>query len=92
MANKFLIKHPLITEKATAMTALNKYFFVVAKEATAPEIKKAIELIYKTKVARVQVLNTKPKQRRIGQTISMKPGYKKAVVTLKEGQTIELAV
>lgn len=91
MANKFLITKPLISEKATDMTAFHKYVFLVADEATCPEIKKAIEEIYKTKVARVQVLNTKPKTKRFGRTIGTKPGYKKAIVTLKEGQTIELA-
>lgn len=91
MADKFLITKPLISEKATDMTALNKYVFLVAKKATGPEIKKAIEEIYKTKVARVQTLNVRPKTRRFGRTVGTKPGYKKAIVTLQEGQTIELA-
>lgn len=92
MVNKFLIKKPVVTEKATDLTALNKYVFHVAREATAPEVKKAIEAIYKTKVSRVQILNTKSKTRRVGRGYSTKPGYKKAIVTLEKGSSIELAV
>lgn len=90
MLNKFLVKHPIITEKATRMGALGQYMFLVASEATSPEIKKIIETSYKVKVARVQVLNVKPKPRRLGRNIGMKPGYKKAIVTLKEGQKLDI--
>lgn len=90
MLNKFLVKNPLITEKATRLGAMNQYVFLVATEATSPEIKKIIEAVYKVKVARVQVINVKPKARRLGRTMGQKPGYKKAIVTLKEGQKLDI--
>lgn len=88
--NKFLVKNPLITEKATSLSAFNKYVFTVEKNATAPEIKKVIEAVYKVKVIKVQVMNVKPKTRRLGRSVGKKPGYKKAIVTLKPGDKIEI--
>ena len=90
MSNKFLIKHPLITEKATRMSSMGKYMFLVDGKAVRPEIKKAIEAIYKVKVIKINIINTKPKQRRLGRSIGVKPGYKKAIVTLKEGQKLDI--
>ena len=90
MSNKFLIKNPLLTEKATEMTAWNKYSFAVEKEANISEIKKAIKLIYKVDVEKVNIINVKPKKRRLGRTLGTKPGYKKAIVTVKKGQKIDI--
>ena len=91
MANKFLVKSPLITEKATALSAFNTYSFVVDNSATSSEIKKVIQEVYKVKVSRVNIINVKPKERRIGRHIGMKPGYKKALVTLKKGEKMDIA-
>jgi len=88
--NKFLIKNPIISEKATSISALGKYMFVVDKRATKPEIKKAVQEIYKVTVEDVNVMNIKPKKRRLGKSTGKKPGYKKAIVTLKKGQTLDI--
>lgn len=88
--NKFLIQHPIISEKAIQMSSLGKYVFLVAKSANAPEVKKAVEGIYKVNVEKIHMLNTKPKRRRLGRSVGVKPGYKKAVVTLKKGQKLDI--
>lgn len=88
--NKLLVKNALITEKATALSVFNQYVFLVAKEATAPEIKKVIEAIYKVSVTAVRIINTSPKPRRMGRNLTEKAGFKKAIVTVKEGQKIDL--
>jgi len=88
--NKFLIKHPLITEKATELSHQGKYIFLVDKKATSPEIKKALEAIYKINVIKIDIINTRPKPRRWGRSVGVKPGYKKAIVTLKKGQTLDI--
>lgn len=88
--DKFLIKHPLITEKATDLSHQGKYIFLVDCKATSPEIKKALEAIYKINIVRVNVINNKPKQKRWGRSVGAKPGFKKAIVTLKKGQTLDI--
>ena len=90
MLNKFLVKNPLITEKATDLSPLGKYVFLVDKKANKSEVKKAIEAIYKVKVKDVNTINLKPKTRRLGKTLGVKPGYKKAVVTLAAGQKLDI--
>lgn len=90
MANKFLIKNPIISEKASRMTSENKYVFLVADDAVGPEIKKSVEAIYKVLVDKVSVINVKSKKRRLGGSIGTKPGYKKAIVTLKKGHKLDL--
>jgi len=87
---KFIIKHPLITEKATALSEQGQYVFLVDKHATSPEIKKAVNSIYNVAVTRVNIINVKPKTRRLGRTIGFHSGYKKAIVTLKEGQKLDI--
>ena len=88
--NKFVIKHPLITEKATAESRLRKYIFLVDKSANSPEIKKAIHAIYRVDAVRVNLINVKPKAKRLGKRSGVKPGYKKAIVTLAEGQKLDV--
>jgi large subunit ribosomal protein L23 len=88
--NKFLIKHPVISEKSTDLSSLGKYVFVVDNSATAPEVKKAIEGIYKVNVVRVNVVNTKPKPKNFGRFPNIRSGYRKAIVTLKEGQKLDI--
>jgi len=90
MVNKFLIKNPIITEKATALSAFNKYVFLVDNKATAPEIKKAVKVIYNVAAMKVNIINTKPKTKRWGQGLNIKSGYKKAIVTLKKGQKLDI--
>ena len=88
--NKFIIKNPIISEKATQMSSFGKYVFLVMNSATKPEVKKALKEIYKVDVDRVQMINIPDKPRRFGQNIGVKPGYKKALVTLKTGQKLDI--
>lgn len=88
--DKFLIKNPIITEKATQISSLRKYIFLVNKKATKQEIRKALKSIYKVDAEDVNVINVKKKIRRLGRSVGVKPGYKKAVVTLKEGQKLDI--
>ncbi|MBI5147810.1 MAG: 50S ribosomal protein L23 [Parcubacteria group bacterium] len=88
--NPLLIKRPLVTEKTTALSRLNKYAFVVDKKASSREIKKNIESLYKVNVVSVNVINVRPKKKRLGRSVGKIPGYKKAVLTLKSGQTIDI--
>ncbi len=89
-AYRFVLS-PHVTEKATNGNMLNKYTFKVSKEANKIEIKKAIERLYKVKVASVHVVNIPAKTRQIGRYMGTKIGFKKAIVTLKEGDKIEIA-
>ncbi|MCM8803928.1 MAG: 50S ribosomal protein L23 [Candidatus Omnitrophica bacterium] len=86
-----IIKHPIVTEKATNLTKENKYVFCVDKKANKHQIKKAIEELYKVKVEKVFVVNVRPKKRRYRFYIEgFKSGYKKAIVELKEGERIAI--
>jgi large subunit ribosomal protein L23 len=90
MADSFLIKKPWVTEKSGHLSVNGKYVFVVKNEATKPEIKKAIKQIYKVDVVAVNVINRPPKAKRFGRgRTGTQEGYRKAIVTLKEGQKIE---
>ncbi|MEK7555226.1 MAG: 50S ribosomal protein L23 [Patescibacteria group bacterium] len=86
----FMVKQVWITEKAGDMSHLRKYNFIVDKKANKLEIKKAIESIYGVKVVSVNVVNIKGKSRRMGRTLGRTSSYKKAIVTLKEGQKIDV--
>jgi len=84
------IIEPLITEKSSILASLNKYVFKVKGNTTKNEVKKAIEGYYNVNVMDVNILKTAPKPKRVGKWIDMKPGYKKAIVTIKSGESIEL--
>ena len=79
-SNSLLIKKPLISEKATELTTLNKYVFLVSPHTPKPEVKKAIESIYKVHVVKMNILNNITKDKKI----------RKAIVTLKEGEKIDI--
>lgn len=88
----FLIKKPWITEKSGMMKQAGQYVFVVESHATKPEIKKAIKEIYKVEVRAVNVVNRPPKKKRFGSGLKgSQEGYRKAIVTLKVGQKIDLS-
>ncbi len=81
-----------ISEKATLIAdEANQITFKVAKDATRPEIKEAIEKIYGVAVRNVTVLNVKGKVKRSWRGISKRPGWKKAYVRLEEGQDIDFS-
>ena len=82
---------PTITEKATSLSEYNKVVFKVHNTATKNTIKKNIEKIFKVNVIKVNTINLKGKTKLIRGKKSKRPGYKKAIVTLKKGQSIDLA-
>jgi len=89
IACKVLVE-PWITEKSHAAIAENKYVFRVTRMATKPEVKKAIEGFYKVSVEKIAMTNLLPKKRAYGRFEGTKSSIKKAVVTLKKGDKIEL--
>ena len=85
-----LIRRPLITEKATRLLEENKYSFEVVSKATKPQIKNAIQELFDVKVVAVNTYNPPAKERRVGKFAGHRPQYKRAVVTLAEGDSITL--
>lgn len=87
-----IIIAPVITEKASIVTSDGKtYVFKVNKNANKFQIKDAVEKAFKVKVVKVNTANTKPKQKRVGRYTGQTRTYKKAYVTLADGDKIELA-
>jgi len=82
---------PVITEKATTLSEFNKIVFRVHKGASKNSIKKSIEKIFKVNVIKINTINLKGKTKLVKGKKSSRPGYKKAIVTLKKGQSIDLA-
>ena len=85
------IRSPRITEKSTYLSEYNKIIFNVHKGATKKTIKKSIEKIFKVNVIKVNTVISKGKKKMIRGKITNKPSFKKAIVTLKKGQSIDLA-
>ena len=85
-----IIKAPVITEKSQIAKSEGKYTFKVSPKATKTEIKEAIEKIFNVKVSAIRTINVKPKKRRVGRYTGLTTRYKKAIVSLAEGQTIDL--
>lgn len=87
-----VIKKILLTEKSTAAREVsNKYFFEVDRKANKVEIADAVEKLFKVKVVEVRVMNVLGKKKRMGRVIGQKNSWKKAVVTLAAGNSIEFA-
>ena len=84
------VRNPIITEKATILTEQNKTVFKVHNGANKKTIKKNIEKIFKVNVVKVNIINQKPKLKMKQGRKSRKSGYKKAIITLKKGQSIDL--
>ncbi|HZH53040.1 50S ribosomal protein L23 [Microvirga aerilata] len=85
-----VIVSPVITEKATALSEQNKVVFKVRPDATKPQIKEAVEKLFDVKVKSVNTLVTKGKVKMFRGTRGQRSDVKKAVVTLEEGQTIDV--
>ena len=85
-----LIRRPLITEKATMISEHNQVSFLVAIDATKPEIKAAIETLFRVKVKAVNTLIQKGKSKRFRGRPGQRPDIKKAIVTLAEGHSIDV--
>jgi large subunit ribosomal protein L23 len=85
-----VIKRPIISEKSSAQTELGgKYAFEVAVDANKNEIKDAVQQLFKVKVTQVRTLVMHGKVKRVGQFMNKRSNWKKALVTLAEGQKIE---
>ena len=85
-----VIKKPLITEKGTRLKEENNTIILqVSTEANKMDIKRAVETVFKVKVADVRTITFKGKKKRLGARQGVRSDWKKAVVTLKEGQTVE---
>jgi len=84
------LRRPLITEKYTALQAYGKYAFEVAGEANKTQVKEAVEKAFKVEVTAVNVMTVAGKSRRLGRRLLPARSWKKAVVTLKPGDKIEL--
>jgi large subunit ribosomal protein L23 len=87
-----VIKRILVTEKSTAARdTSNKYFFEVDRKANKVEITDAVEKLFKVKVVDVRVMHVLGKKKRMGRTIGQKSSWKKAIVTLATGNSIQFA-
>ncbi|MBI5190784.1 MAG: 50S ribosomal protein L23 [Nitrospirae bacterium] len=85
-----VIKKPLITEKGTTLKEKeNKVMFVVDIDANKMEIKKAVETAFKVKVENVATITLKGKKKRMGARLGQRSDWKKAIVTLRKGDTLE---
>jgi len=85
-----IVKRPLITEKGMGIAAMGKYAFEVDDDANKIEIAQAVETIFKVEVLKVNTLNVKAKTKRMGRFEGKTGGMKKAYVTLKPGQRIQI--
>ena len=88
ISHKILVE-PWVTEEATRIAELNKYIFKVNSGASKKQIRKSVEDLYGIKVISVNTVNIPRKKRVRGKTVGWKPGYKKAIVGIKEGDKIE---
>ena len=85
-----IVKYPIITDKATRLLENNQYSFVVDRYSDKIEIKEAIENLFDVKVIKINTCRLPRKKKRVGRYIGWKPQYKKAIVTLLEGDVINL--
>ncbi|MCX6764435.1 MAG: 50S ribosomal protein L23 [Candidatus Nealsonbacteria bacterium] len=87
---RWILKGPHVTEKATDLVAKNKYVFKVYSRANKIEIKKAVQDLYGIDVLTVRIINIPARKRRLGRHEGWQKGYKKAIIKVKEGQKIEI--
>jgi len=83
-----IIKRPIITEKSYQLMEENKYTFEVDRKSNKLEVKLAVQEIFDVTVEKVNIINVKPKKRRVGRYTGLTRNKKKAIVTLAEGQKI----
>ena len=89
MEARDILLRPLVTEKSTALMQEGKYVFEVAKAANKIEIAKAVAEIFNVKVVSVNTVNVAGKVKRIGRKTGRRPDYKKVIVKLAPGETIQ---
>jgi len=85
-----ILRKPVITEKSTSLSKDNKYTFIVDLKANKVEIRQAVENLFKVKVKKVNTMRVKGKIKRVRRIPGRTPDTKKAIVTLKEGDRIEI--
>ena len=85
-----IIIAPVVTEKSALLNEKNEYAFFVDVKANKTEIKDAIEKLFNVKVKEIRTINVHPRKRRVGRYTGKTKTYKKAIVTLKDGYSIEL--
>ncbi len=86
-----LIRRPLVTEKSSTLQDLrNQYTFEVASKANKAEVRKAVETLFSVKVVKVNIVTVPGKARRVFGRPGMSPPWKKAIITLRKGDTIEV--
>ena len=90
LSNADIIKYPIITDKTTRLLENNQYSFIVNPSSDKITIKAAIEYLFNVKVIKINTAHLPKKKKRIGQYVGWKSHYKKAIVTLSEGDTINL--
>tara|TARA_B100000575_G_C23059778_1_gene610113 strand:- start:85 stop:402 length:318 start_codon:yes stop_codon:yes gene_type:complete len=87
-----IIKKPLTTEKSTNLQQFNQYTFVVSKDSSSNEIKQAIEKLFKVKVTKINTSILRGKMKSFKGNYGFRKDIKKAIVTLKEGNTIDASL
>jgi large subunit ribosomal protein L23 len=85
-----IIVRPLITEKATHLGKQNQYAFVVASQANKITVARAVEALYGVKPSAVNMVNVSGKQKRTGRTLGRRKNWKKAIITLPKGKSIQI--
>jgi large subunit ribosomal protein L23 len=85
-----VLLRPIVTEKTTVLTGIDKYVFEVDIRANKNQIKEAVELAFNVHVAAVNTMKMKGKLKRFGRKVTPRPDWKKAIVTLVPGDKIEL--
>ncbi|MFC2337698.1 MAG: 50S ribosomal protein L23 [Negativicutes bacterium] len=89
MEARDILLRPLVTEKSTALLEEGKYVFEVAKAANKVQIAQAVAEIFNVKVVAVNTINVTGKVKRVGRNVGRRRSYKKAIVTLAPGETIQ---
>jgi len=90
ISNEQIIKYPIITDKTTRLLENNQYTFIVDRYCDKSSIRDAIESLFNVKIIKINTCNLPKKHKRVGKYIGWKARYKKAIVTLAEGDLINL--
>jgi large subunit ribosomal protein L23 len=89
-SSNHIIKYPIITDKATRLLENNKYSFIVDPSSDKITIRTSIEDLFNVKIIKINTCHLPRKKKRVGKFVGWKPKYKKAIVTLSQGDTINL--
>jgi large subunit ribosomal protein L23 len=85
-----VLRRPLVTEKNTILQSQGKYAFEIAREANKDQVKQAVEKAFKVTVTAVNIMTVRGRERRVGRRVIAESSWKKAVVTLKPGDKIQI--